>query len=92
MIEKKDVLSLEFYKKAPFKGSVGNMRYMIAKLDPPEDAEGGKRQLKTTVWPGPYSFEATEESLMSYHLEEFSDEGLGLTVDYLNSRIDEFNS
>lgn len=86
MIENTDVLSIAYYKSKPFKGSDGNMRYMIERT---EKEEGNV--FTVTTWPGPLSFEATSDDKKSTHIEEFSEEGLIKVVEYLNSRYGDYN-
>lgn len=76
MIERKDLLAFEFYKKKPFKGSDKGMRYMITK---------DEEVLKAYAWPEPFSFEATSEDKKISEEFEFSEEGLAKAVDWLNS-------
>lgn len=76
MIERKDLLAFEFYRKKPFKGSDRGMRYMIIKE---ED------WLKAYAWPEPFSFEATSEEKKIYSLFDFSEEGLTEAMNWLNS-------
>lgn len=82
MIDVKDVLSLEFYKKSPFHGSYNGIRYRIEK-----DGDDEKVKLKCTIWPEPYSFEATDDSLKEYYQAEFSNEGLEDIVSYINNKV-----
>ena len=81
MLDVKDVLSIEFYKKSPFHGSYKGIRYRIEKN---EDEEA--LRLKCTTWPEPYSFEATDEKLMEYYYSSFDDEGLRDIVEYINEK------
>ena len=80
MTNRKDLLQLSFYKLSPFFGSDGDTRYKIEK-------EGD--HFKLTTWPGPYSFDNTDESLMHYETFEFTDDGLQQIVDYLNRKDEE---
>lgn len=80
MTNRKDLLQLSFYKLSPFFGSDGDTRYKIEKEDD---------HFKLTTWPGPYSFDNTDESLMHYETFEFTDDGLQQIVDYLNRKGEE---
>lgn len=80
MTQRKDLLQLSFYKLSPYFGSDGDTRYKIEKEDD---------HFKLTTWPGPYSFDNTDESLMHYETFEFSDDGLQQIVDYLNQNDEE---
>ena len=80
MTNRKDLLQLSFYKLSPFFGSDGDTRYKSEKEDD---------HFKLTTWPGPYSFDNTDESLMHYETFEFTDDGLQQIVDYLNRKDEE---
>ncbi len=41
MLQQKELLSLGFYKKSPFTGSLGNLRYRLEKSDVPEETPLG---------------------------------------------------
>ena len=75
MIERKDLLAFEFYKKKPFKGSDRGMRYMITK---DED------RLKAYAWLEPFSFEVTPDEKKISELFDFSEEGLVEAMNWLN--------
>ncbi len=92
MIERKRLLALDYYKKRHFSGSDAerNMRYRIQRYvapipeDAPEDAPSPEPVFLATVWPEPYSYEATDPSLFVTHEEPFSEEGLCALVDWMN--------
>lgn len=79
MIKRTDVFNINFYKKERFSGSLGRMRYRIAKKE-----EEDKKNLQVTVWPGPYNYDTTEDSLKTEEEFSFDNEGLDQVVDYLN--------
>ena len=76
MIQRKDLLSFDFYKKEKFTGSFCGMRYLIEKE---EDTE----QFAVYTWPGPYSFAATQEK-KEKAVFPFAKESLTEITDYLN--------
>jgi hypothetical protein len=82
MIERKRLLSLGYYKKAPsFTGSDKNKCYKIEKFQ----EEGSEEVLfKGTLWAGPFSFENTPEEAKLTHTEPFTEEGLEALVAWLN--------
>lgn len=82
MLDVKDVLSLEFYKKSPFHGSYKGVRYRIEKIENEDEVS-----LKCTTWPEPYGFEATDENLKEYYQADFSDEGLKDIVSHINDKV-----
>lgn len=83
MIERKRLLSLGYYKKAPsFTGSDKNKCYKIEKFV----EEGAEEPVfKATIWPGPYSFENTDDELKQSKTAPFNEDGLQELVDWMNS-------
>ena len=93
MIERKRLLALAFYNKEHFSGSdrERNLRFRVEKVTPkpPEDAPdtpGEEPYFLGTVWPEPYSFEATADEKKVTHKEVFSEEGLCALVDWMNTQ------
>ncbi|MCR4831402.1 MAG: GNAT family acetyltransferase [Pseudobutyrivibrio sp.] len=82
MIDRKRLLSLGYYKKAPsFTGSDKNKCYKIEKYQ----AEGTEEVLfKATLWPGPYSSENTPDDQKLTQTAPFTEEGLQSLVDWMN--------
>lgn len=84
MVERKDLLSLNFYKKTPFYGSLKNMNYKIEAVDKGDDG----KILRVVYWPGPYNFDTTPDTLKQESEFPYSEEGLCCIADFLNSRYD----
>ena len=98
MIQRKDLLALSFYKKLPFHGSDQGKRYRVEKFvqkvaETVKNEETGEDEekvleeincLKATIWPEPYSFEATPDDQKVTHLEEFSEDGMDAIVNWIN--------
>lgn len=83
MIERKRLLSIGYYKKAPsFTGSDKNKCYKIEKF-----LEEGSEEpvFKATMWPGPYSSENTPDELKISNTAPFTEEGLQELVDWMNA-------
>lgn len=80
MLNVKDILSIEFYKKSPFYGSFQGIRYKIEKYDDESDTK-----LMLTTWPEPLGYDATDKSLMEYYKTSFDDEGLEDIVNHINA-------
>ena len=55
MINREDILSMEYLKKTEYTGCHQGMRY---RLEGVKDEEGGKK-LRCTVWPEPFNFFTT---------------------------------
>lgn len=81
MIGSKDILSLNFYKKEQFTGSYRGMRYCIKKV-----SENETDLFRVTFWPGPYCYDATDESRKTSAVFPFTEEGKQQAVDYLNEQ------
>ena len=95
-IELKDLLSLEFYKKSPYTGSAGVMRFRIEKIDVViQEGEGDEpdqteRQLQATIWKGPLAFAHTQEEKTT-HTAPFTNEGLEEICNWLNDTAKKMN-
>ena len=85
MVERKRLLALDYYKKAHFTGSDSerDLRYLIERIVP-EGAEDSP-VFRATVWPEPYSYEATDPSLFQIHEEPFCEEGLEAIAAWINT-------
>lgn len=81
MIARSDFLSLNFVKKEDFAGSHKGMRFMLH-MEPAED----KNKLKVYLWSEPFGFEATPDEEKISELFEFSEEGLGAAIDWMNKK------
>ncbi len=78
MIERSDLLALDFYKKEKFTGSRRGMRYLIKR-----ETEGDAERFDVFTWKGPYSFAATDEEKEKKTFP-FSDAALEEITSYLN--------
>lgn len=82
MIERRRLLSLGYYKKAPsFTGSDKNKCYKIEKVS----EEGAEDLFMATIWPGPYSSENTPDEKKLSQTAPFTEDGLQELVDWMNS-------
>lgn len=79
MITNEDILNMNFYKKEKFTGSYKGMRYLIQK-----DTEDETDIFRVHIWPGPYNFAATDDSLKTAAAFPFTPEGKQQVVDFLN--------
>ena len=86
MIEYTDVMPIPFLKKEAFTGSYQGMRYRMKKTEVPvqEGSEETTTQLLVHVWPQPFCFDKTEDSLKTERLFEFNPDGIRSAVDWLN--------
>ena len=82
MIERNDILSMEFLKKSEYTGCHQGMRYRLEGIS----AEEGKR-LKVTVWPEPFNFWKTPEEKKQSAEFAFAEEGVVQAVEWMNERF-----
>lgn len=83
MIERKDVMPVNFLKKEKFTGSDSGMRYRMEKTE--RDGEsGGTTVLTVTAWPEPYGYDATPKKQKIRKEFPFSEEGIQSGVSWLN--------
>lgn len=83
MIEREDILSMEYLKKAQFTGCHQGMRY---RLEGVAD-DGGEKRLRCTVWPEPYSFHHTPEGERESAEFVFGESGVAEAVKWMNGRL-----
>ena len=77
---RKDLLSMGFYEKSRFTGSIGNLNYILEK----KQEEGKSPLLLATYFPGPFCSEKTPDEKKKYHEEEYSEEGFVAMTEFLN--------
>lgn len=85
MIERKDVMPVNFLKKENFTGSDRGMRYRMEK-----SADGEETVLLVTAWPEPYGYEATDDELKVKFTAPFTEEGIVSGVEWLNGQHAKF--
>lgn len=83
MLTRNELLALNYYKKAVFTGSIGNMNYRIARIQPEEGAEP---VFEVVIFPGPYCFDKTADTLKQSARFPFSEEGIQAVTEYLNEQ------
>ncbi|MCM1257904.1 MAG: GNAT family acetyltransferase [Roseburia sp.] len=79
MILPQDLLSIQFYKKEKFTGSLRGMRYVIQK-----SAENDSDIFEIYTWPGPYNFASTEEDKKVRKTFPFEENSIKDIAEYLN--------
>lgn len=91
MIQRDDILSMEYLKKTEFTGCHQGMRYRlegsVGRSDT-ADAEG-KKMLRCTVWPEPFSFFKTPEEKKEAAEFPFGEDGVEEAISWMNSRLSE---
>ncbi|MEZ3463614.1 MAG: hypothetical protein K1W23_15970 [Lachnospiraceae bacterium] len=83
MLSREDFLSLNFVKKEDFTGSHKGMRFMLQQETVEEE-----KKLKVYLWSEPFGFEATPDEQKISELFEFSEEGLGRAIDWMNENYE----
>lgn len=86
MVEKRNMMPLDFFKKEPYTGSSQGMRYRIERLV--EEAEGEKKEwLEAVIYPEPFCYEATSEEKKTRRRFPFQKESLEEIREWLNKTI-----
>ena len=84
MLTYDEVLNLNYYKKTSYTGWMKPLRFLI-KMEKPEDSEP---IFHAWVWPGPYIFDLTDDSLKLDKTAAFSEDGKRKIVDWINEQYD----
>ena len=79
MLDKENFHILNYVKKEEYTGSMDGMRFMLKKAD--EGMEG-------IIWPEPYAYAYTEESLKIRKMFDLSEKGVEEACDYLNEQYE----
>lgn len=82
MIERQDILSMEYLKKTEFTGSHQGMRYRLEGVS----GENGKK-LRVTVWPEPFNYLTTPEEEKERAEFTFDEDGVTDAVAWMNDRL-----
>ncbi|MBP5223894.1 MAG: hypothetical protein J6Z35_12155 [Lachnospiraceae bacterium] len=83
MIDRNDILSMEYLKKTEFTGSHAGMRYRLEGIA----GEDGNKKLKVTVWPEPFNFFMTPDDQKQSEIFDFNDDGVEDAVRWMNARL-----
>ena len=83
LIQRNDILSMEYLKKTAFTGCHQGMRY---RLEEAVDQDGGKK-LRCTVWPEPFNFFKTPEEEKETKEFAFEEDGVADAVAWMNERL-----
>ena len=82
MIQRDDILSMEYLKKTEFTGCHQGMRYRLEKVE-----IDGEKRLKCTIWPEPFNFFTTPEEQKESELFNFEEDGVTDAVAWMNDRL-----
>lgn len=84
MLTYDEALNLNYYKKTTFTGWMKPLRFLI-KQEKPEE---GEPFFHAWVWPGPYIFDLTDDSLKLDKTAPFSEDGKKEIVDWINEQYE----
>lgn len=82
MIERQDILSMEYLKKTEFTGSHQGMRYRLEGVS----SEDGQK-LRVTVWPEPFNFFKTPDEEKERAEFSFDEDGVADAVAWMNDKL-----
>lgn len=80
MIDREDILSMEFLKKTEFTGSTQGMRYRLEGMLVEE-----KKMLKATIWPEPFNYISTPDQDKKSELFDFDEDGILDAIRWMNN-------
>ena len=83
MIQREDILSIEYLKKTEFTGSHRGMRYRVEGVSGDE----GVKKLRCTVCPEPFNFYRTPEEEKEKADFEFGENGVTEAIAWMNDRL-----
>ena len=83
MINREDILSMEYLKKTEFTGCHKGMRYRLEGVA----GEDGEKKLRVTVWPEPFNFFTTPSEEKESAEFFFGEDGVVDAVAWMNDRL-----
>lgn len=87
MIQRSDILSMEYLKKTEYTGGYQGMRYrlegVMVKVEGKDEEE---KQLKVTVWPEPFNYFTTPEEQKTVEFFSFDEDGVVDAIAWMNDR------
>lgn len=83
MIQRDDILPMEYLKKTEFTGCHQGMRYRLEKAT----GSDGEERLRCTVWPEPFNFFKTPDGEKESAEFFFDEDGVGDAVAWMNNRL-----
>ena len=82
MIDRQDILSMEYLKKTEFTGCHQGMRYRLEGV-----TVEGEKKLLVTVWPEPFNYFKTPEEEKEREDFSFDEDGVMDAVAWMNDRL-----
>lgn len=83
MIQRDDILSMEYLKKTEFTGCHQGMRYRLEKAA----CGDGETRLRCTVWPEPFNFFKTPREEKESAEFNFDEDGVLDAIAWMNDRL-----
>lgn len=83
MIQRDDILSMEYLKKREFAGCHQGMRYRLEGVS----VGDGEKKLRCTVWPEPFNFLKTPAEEKESEEFFFGEDGVVDAVAWMNDRL-----
>ena len=83
MIQREDILSMEYLKKTEYTGCHQGMRYRLEGVA----GEGDEKRLRCTVWPEPFNFYKTPDEKKEMAEFGFCEEGVTEAIAWMNQKL-----
>lgn len=83
MIQREDILSIEYLKKSEFTGCHQGMRYRLEGIN-----RADEKQLKVTVWPEPFNYFKTPDEKKQSAYFTFAENGVLEAIEWMNERFE----
>lgn len=82
IFQRKDLFTLNYYKKKPYTASCNGTRIKLYK-----ESDEERSWLTLATWPEPFAFDKTADELKSYQKFPYSEEGILEIIEWLNSNL-----
>lgn len=82
VFQRKDLFTLNYYKKKPYTASCNGTRIRLFLAD-----EGENKVLKLATWPEPFAYDKTADDLKSFRSFPYSEEGILEIISWLNENL-----
>lgn len=83
MIQREDILSMEYLKKTEYTGCHQGMRYRLEKSTDEEE----NQFLKVTIWPEPFNFFTTPQESKETEMFGFHEDGVVDAIAWMNDKL-----
>lgn len=86
MIQRADILSMEYLKKTEYTGGYRGMRYRLEKSSIKADNGDDVTVLLVTIWPEPFNYFSTPEENKTRETFSFDEDGIVDAIAWMNDR------